>query len=105
MAYDQRLCASVHAGCKHEFFKHVSGIGGLVAEYIVAIDVTRVRFPADASIPRGGWPLLVCGSGNVIILCERVIVMHAAAMKQAAPCRAVYTCVACGGHMHISFYV
>ncbi len=24
------------------------GISGLVAEYIVAIDVTRVRFPADA---------------------------------------------------------
>ena len=26
----------------------VSSISGLVAEYIVAIDVTRVRFPADA---------------------------------------------------------
>ena len=25
-----------------------SGISGLVVEYIVAIDVTRVRFPADA---------------------------------------------------------
>jgi hypothetical protein len=25
-------------------------ISGLVVEYIVAIDVTRVRFPADASI-------------------------------------------------------
>ena len=25
------------------------GISGLVVEYIVAIDVTRVRFPADAS--------------------------------------------------------
>lgn len=25
------------------------GISGLVAEYIVAIDVTRVRFPADAA--------------------------------------------------------
>jgi hypothetical protein len=24
------------------------GISGLVAEYIVAIDVTRARFPADA---------------------------------------------------------
>ena len=24
-------------------------IGGLVAEYIIAIDVTRVRFPADAT--------------------------------------------------------
>ena len=30
----------------------VSSISGLVVEYIVAIDVTRVRFPADA--------LLVC---------------------------------------------
>ena len=26
----------------------VGGISGLVVEYIVAIDVTRVRFPADA---------------------------------------------------------
>ena len=26
----------------------VAGISGLVVEYIVAIDVTRVRFPADA---------------------------------------------------------
>ena len=28
------------------------GISGLVAEYIVAIDVTRVRFPADAICER-----------------------------------------------------
>ena len=27
----------------------ISSISGLVVEYIVAIDVTRVRFPADAS--------------------------------------------------------
>ena len=27
-----------------------NSIGGLVVEYIVAIDVTRVRFPADASL-------------------------------------------------------
>ena len=26
----------------------MQGISGLVVEYIVAIDVTRVRFPADA---------------------------------------------------------
>jgi hypothetical protein len=26
----------------------ITGISGLVVEYIVAIDVTRVRFPADA---------------------------------------------------------
>ena len=36
------------AGC----FEAVTCIGGLVVQYIVAIDVTRVRFPADAS--RGG---------------------------------------------------
>ena len=30
----------------------VASISGLVVEYIVAIDVTRVRFPADA--------LLIC---------------------------------------------
>ena len=28
------------------------GISGLVVEYIVAIDVTRVRFPADAFFGR-----------------------------------------------------
>ena len=31
---------------------HSNSISGLVVEYIVAIDVTRVRFPADAPIPR-----------------------------------------------------
>ena len=31
----------------------VRSISGLVAEYIVAIDVTRVRFPADALRERG----------------------------------------------------
>jgi hypothetical protein len=31
-------------------------ISGLVVEYIVAIDVTRVRFPADAFC----WVLLAC---------------------------------------------
>ena len=31
------------------FIPQVVGISGLVVEYIVAIDVTRVRFPADAS--------------------------------------------------------
>ena len=33
--------------------KHNQSISGLVAEYIVAIDVTRVRFPADAFISWG----------------------------------------------------
>ena len=32
--------------CKSEW----QSISGLVAEYIVAIDVTRVRFPADACL-------------------------------------------------------
>ena len=29
-------------------FIKIKGISGLVVEYVVAIDVTRVRFPADA---------------------------------------------------------
>ena len=37
------LCVSTAAG-RNE----CSSISGLVVEYIVAIDVTRVRFPADA---------------------------------------------------------
>ena len=36
--------------------KCTSSISGLVVEYIVAIDVTRVRFPADACIT-GRWPV------------------------------------------------
>ena len=35
-------CYSLH--------RHLSSISGLVAEYIVAIDVTRARFLADASL-------------------------------------------------------
>ena len=31
-------------------YKSAKGISGLVVEYIVAIDVTRVRFPADARV-------------------------------------------------------
>ena len=34
-----------------------TGISGLVVEYIVAIDVTRVRFPADAFVV---WWLVAC---------------------------------------------
>ena len=49
---------SIHAlivedvqGCSigHTHQKSLSSISGLVVEYIVAIDVTRVRFPADAN--------------------------------------------------------
>ena len=32
----------------HSHQKSLSSISGLVVEYIVAMDVTRVRFPADA---------------------------------------------------------
>ena len=34
--------------CKKHWRSSIASISGLVAEYIVAIDVTRVRFPADA---------------------------------------------------------
>ncbi len=34
----------------HPTFKWDMSISGLVVEYIVAIDVTRVRFPADALV-------------------------------------------------------
>ena len=37
-------------------------IGGLVVEYIVAIDVTRLRFPADAS-KVSGIPLWMAKTG------------------------------------------
>ena len=37
------------AAQKDELYRHAEqGISGLVVEYIVAIDVTRARFPADA---------------------------------------------------------
>ena len=38
------------AGMQHATHREVISISGLVVEYIVAIDVTRVRFPADACI-------------------------------------------------------
>ena len=43
------------------------GISGLVVEYIVAIDVTRVRFPADAFhvVPRAAARLLSIVAANV----------------------------------------
>ena len=40
-----------------------NSISGLVVEYIVAIDVTRARFPADALLP-----LLICVYSHLIIL-------------------------------------
>ena len=38
----------------------IGSISGLVAEYIVAIDVTRVRFPADA---KAWWPQVKARGG------------------------------------------
>ena len=40
-------------------------ISGLVAEYIVAIDVTRIRFPADATFH---FPFLVALLLNTIAI-------------------------------------
>ena len=38
---------TAHVGSKRSF--NINSISGLVVEYIVAIDMTRVRFPADAN--------------------------------------------------------
>ena len=40
--------------------RFVASISGLVVEYIVGIDVTRVRFPADAFLVRCGVAGLSC---------------------------------------------
>ena len=40
--------------------RSVASISGLVVEYIVAIDVTRVRFPADALMVAHGGGLVLC---------------------------------------------
>ena len=55
---------------RHAFFfiEDLQSISGLVVEYIVAIDVTRVRFPADAfHLLTSGCqqPTDVCGWGVV----------------------------------------
>ena len=42
---DRRCCAVINTS---DGIPIVRSISGLVVEYIVAIDVTRVRFPADA---------------------------------------------------------
>ena len=39
-------------------YAYFSSISGLVVEYIVAIDVTRVRFPADACVVAVRWSRL-----------------------------------------------
>ena len=47
------LCSAGYTNFKappieYRNYREASSISGLVVEYIVAIDVTRVRFPADA---------------------------------------------------------
>ena len=63
------LVAWWRPACSGGFF--ATSISGLVVEYIVAIDVTRVRFPADAlSDLRGAVPLAVLMSvkwGRVVL--------------------------------------
>ena len=44
----------LHSGAQYDM-RYFQRISGLVVEYIVAIDVTRVRFPADAH-GDGLWP-------------------------------------------------
>ena len=85
-----------------------SSISGLVVEYIVAIDVTRVRFPADASLLlrlfytsflRGAWSLqqhfllraeiltnsfcMLKASSKVCILAEEQILDHSQKAENA----------------------
>ena len=43
-----KLCIRIKQSARHRWATALSSISGLVVEYIVAIDVTRVRFPADA---------------------------------------------------------
>ena len=45
------ICVHAFSHC-HRY--EAASISGLVVEYIVAIDVTRVRFPADALFFREG---------------------------------------------------
>ena len=51
---DSVLVVGVSMRCKLRSL--VYSISGLVAEYIVAIDVTRARFPADAGTSWAWWP-------------------------------------------------
>ena len=41
--------------CANSVSDVVVSISGLVVEYVVAIDVTRVLFPADAFLPAHGY--------------------------------------------------
>ena len=59
----------------------VTGISGLVAEYIVAIDVTRVRFPAAAYHQINRWAggdgvSRVVGAGNPPSPLEVLVISH-----------------------------
>ena len=67
-------CKEKKSGNKHRV--KGSSISGLVVEYIVAIDVTWVRFPADAYYWTWGraihWHVLAycCGTEGVNQICE-----------------------------------
>ena len=69
----------MRAQCYINFIHLNTGISGLVAEYIVAIDVTRVRFPADAdtmhceSAPRVAAETSVCEELCLTYVPERVV--------------------------------
>ena len=73
--------------CKSMFFQCSlsSSISGLVAEYIVAIDVTRVRFPADAfSRVSVSYHALACSNG-VGASAKNKCFMAAIAVVDASP--------------------
>ena len=73
----------------------VNRISGLVAEYIVAIDVTRARFPADA-FPVAGRAAVFCWvwpSGNLFLVCVVVRLV-----VRADPAR--HGCVAWRARLH-----
>ena len=55
------LCADTSA-----FLNSCASISGLVVEYIVAIDVTRVRFPADAM--RLKWKTDCAGKKDQLVI-------------------------------------
>ena len=57
-----RLCLCVCVRLMQFCDVAVASIGGRVVEYIVAIDVTRVRFPAYAGLANQSVTLFVCRS-------------------------------------------
>ena len=76
-------------------------ISGLVAEYIVAIDVTRVRLPADAVLRTGRLPSPGSGAAPAVAAfqCLCYVVMQTCECRTRAhgAGRAAGTTVACSG--------